>query len=86
MSPDDVMRKYAEEKRVRLTVKLIEGDDGDKFVVFQGSARAMKMMSEIFLAMSLVEPPYDFSMNPRGAGRFHFDRKNSDIGFYIDRP
>lgn len=85
MKTDDICERYAD-KNVRLTLSLLDEEDGDppSTVLIEGPARALRMLAELLIAVADEAENEGFSISPFGAGKAHFSVA-SKLGVYIHR-
>jgi hypothetical protein len=82
MKTDDICVRYADEA-VGLVLRLLEDDeDGDRTVLVEGRAKALRMLGELLIAVADGNSGESFCVSPRGPGKVHFDAK-SELGIYI---
>jgi hypothetical protein len=85
MRTDEICERYSD-RNVGLTLRLLEDDDGDppSTVLIEGTARALRMLAELLVAVADESENEDFSISPFGAGKDHFSA-SSELGVYIHR-
>jgi hypothetical protein len=84
MKTDEICGRYSESP-VGLTLRLLDDeDDPPSTVLIEGSARALRMLAELLIAVSDEDDDGGVSLSPFGAGMIHFSDV-ATLGFYIHR-
>ena len=85
MKADDICERYASQ-RGDLVLKLLEIDAADpaRTLLIEGSARSLKMLAELLIAVADGDEGDGFGISPFGAGRNHFSGA-SELGVYLHR-
>ncbi len=85
MKTDEICERYSE-KNVGLALRLLADEDGEppSTVLIEGPAQALRMLSELLVAIADETENEGFSISPFGAGKDHFSA-TSELGLYIHR-
>ncbi len=85
MKTDEICERYSGQN-VGLAIRLLEEEDDEppSTVLIEGSARALRMLAELLIAVADETESDGFSISPFGAGKDHFSSA-SELGFYIHR-
>ena len=86
MKTDEICELYAD-KKVGLTVKLLDQCDGEKepsAVLIEGSAEALRLLAELLIAVAGEVENESFYISPFAAGSIHFS-SSATLGVYIHR-
>ena len=85
MKTDEICERYSD-KDVGLALRLLDEEDGEppSTVLIEGSARALRMLAELLIAVADETENEGFSISPFGAGKAHFSVA-SKLGVYIHR-
>lgn len=85
MKADEICSSYSAQP-VGLTLRLLSDDEepASTSVLIEGSSDALRLLSELLLAVSEEDKEASFSISPTGAGRIHFS-SISELGIYIHK-